>query len=50
MKKEKYLFLCDLDGTLLNNSSESTISDIDKEAISRLRAEGHIFAIATGRP
>ncbi|MCK5945640.1 MAG: HAD-IIB family hydrolase, partial [Mycoplasmataceae bacterium] len=50
MKKEKYLFLCDLDGTLLNNSSESTISDIDKEAIARLRAEGHIFAIATGRP
>ena len=50
MKKEKYLFLCDLDGTLLSDSANSTINKKDVDAIKRLREAGHIFAIATGRP
>lgn len=49
-KNEKWLILCDLDGTLLKDSSTAEISQVDKDAIKRLTDAGHVFAIATGRP
>lgn len=45
---EKYLIALDLDGTLLTD--EKTISERNKQAIAKARAEGHIVSIATGRP
>ena len=50
MKLERHLFVIDLDGTLLSNSSENTISKVDQDAIKRLREEGHVVCIITGRP
>lgn len=47
-KMEKHLIALDLDGTLLTD--EKQISERNKQAIAKARAEGHIVAIATGRP
>jgi len=46
----KHLFLIDLDGTLLKDSSTSEIHKEDIKAIKRARKEGHVVCIATGRP
>jgi hypothetical protein len=43
----KGLFVVDLDGTLL--TSERQIASVDLNALSRLREEGYLVAIATGR-
>ncbi|WP_027334314.1 Cof-type HAD-IIB family hydrolase [Mycoplasma elephantis] len=48
--KERYLFCIDIDGTLLENSSENSISQTNKEAILRASREGHIVCLITGRP
>ena len=45
--KEIKIVLCDLDGTLLN--SEKIITPKTKEAIHKLRKQGIMFGIATGR-
>jgi hypothetical protein len=45
--KHKGLFVVDLDGTLL--TSEREIAPVDLNALSRLREEGFLVAIATGR-
>lgn len=42
------LFICDLDGTLLN--SRHQVSEQMVELIQTIRAQGHYFGIATGRP
>ena len=44
----RYIILSDLDGTLLNNKSRLTHKT--KGYIRGLRAKGHTFVIATGRP
>lgn len=44
----KKIFVTDLDGTLLCEDKE--ISPNTRKAIESLREQGHIFAIATGRP
>ena len=44
----KKIFVTDLDGTLL--SDDKKISLNTRKAIKALRDEGHIFAVATGRP
>lgn len=48
--KNRYLFAFDLDGTLLKDSSKNIMHDEDIEAIKKLKAEGHIVCIITGRP
>ncbi|KGX86052.1 Cof-type HAD-IIB family hydrolase [Pontibacillus marinus] len=45
---EKHLIALDLDGTLLTDDKK--ISERNKQAIAKARQEGHIVAIATGRP
>ncbi len=45
---EKYLIMCDLDGTLLN--SESKLSKETIKGIKEITKQGHVFCIATGRP
>lgn len=45
---KKYLITIDLDGTLLNDSSE--ISDLSKKYLKTLKDDGHKIVIATGRP
>lgn len=45
---KKYLIACDLDGTLLNASSNLSIETI--AYFEALRKEGHRIVIATGRP
>ncbi|CAM9105001.1 Cof-type HAD-IIB family hydrolase [Mycoplasma marinum] len=50
MKKEKFLFAIDLDGTLLSDSSKGSVHKVTKLAIQRARDEGHIVCIITGRP
>ena len=47
---EKHLFLIDLDGTLLKDSSKNIIHKKDIEAVKRATKEGHVVCIATGRP
>lgn len=42
------LFVTDLDGTLLN--SNHTLDESMKNYILKLRKEGHLFGVATGRP
>lgn len=44
----KKLIAIDLDGTLLR--SDQTISEYSKETLKKLKAQGHIIIIATGRP
>lgn len=48
MKKGQHLIALDLDGTLLSNKQE--ISARNKKVIEKVKAEGHIVVIATGRP
>lgn len=48
MKLKRKLIALDLDGTTLND--HSIISEKTKNTLSRLRKEGHIVSIATGRP
>ncbi len=45
---DKYLIMCDLDGTLLNSKSQLSKETI--EGIEKITKQGHIFCIATGRP
>ncbi|WKX02678.1 Cof-type HAD-IIB family hydrolase [Candidatus Mycoplasma mahonii] len=47
---KKYLFVIDLDGTVLADSSTSKIHKDTIEAINKAKKEGHIVCIATGRP
>ena len=47
---KKFLFLIDLDGTLLKDSATSEISPQDRKAIEVLQKQGHIVCLATGRP
>lgn len=44
---DRYLIVTDIDGTLLR--SDGTISKETKNKIKQLTAQGHIFALATGR-
>ncbi len=44
----KYLIVLDLDGTLLNHKKE--ISFITKHYLRRLKRQGHIIVLASGRP
>lgn len=46
--EQKYLIMSDLDGTLLNNDGKLNKQTI--RVIKQLNAQGHLFAIATGRP
>lgn len=48
MNSKKHLIALDLDGTLLTDNKE--ISPRTKETIRKVREEGHIVVIATGRP
>lgn len=45
---KKHLIAIDLDGTLLTD--QKTISDRSKHAIKKVREQGHVVMIATGRP
>ncbi len=45
---EKYLIAFDLDGTLLTD--DKCITKLSNDYIQKLRADGHIVCIATGRP
>lgn len=47
MKKKIKLIMCDIDGTLLNSNHE--VSEATKEAITKVREQGILFGIATGR-
>lgn len=49
-EKNNYLFVIDLDGTLLKNSATSEISDENYKAVRRAIDGGHKVCIATGRP
>ncbi len=44
----RYLVALDLDGTLLRD--DKTISEKTKEVLQKIRAEGHLVMISTGRP
>ncbi len=50
LKKEKYLFAIDLDGTVLSDSLKNEIHPRTIEGIKMARERGHIVAIITGRP
>lgn len=45
---KKYLIVCDLDGTLLNEKSEISIET--ETYLKKLKSDGHKIVIATGRP
>ncbi|MBP5301353.1 MAG: HAD family hydrolase [Bacilli bacterium] len=47
-KNKKYLIVCDLDGTLLNNNKEIPVSTVNY--FKKLNQEGHIIVLASGRP
>ncbi len=46
--ENKYLIICDLDGTLLNSKGKLTEKTIN--GIKEIINQGHIFCISTGRP
>ena len=48
MKKNRKLIAIDLDGTTLNN--QSVLTTETEQTLKKLTDEGHIIAIATGRP
>jgi HAD superfamily hydrolase (TIGR01484 family) len=48
LNENKFLIMCDLDGTLLKN--DGTISKFSCEIIKAVQAMGHKFVIVTGRP
>lgn len=48
--ENRYLFAFDLDGTLLKDSSKNIMHEDDVKAIKKLKEEGHIVCIITGRP
>lgn len=50
MESKKYLFVIDLDGTLLANSATGEISEENQKAVKRAIELGHKVCIATGRP
>lgn len=50
MKDEKFLFLIDLDGTVLADSLTCKIHPKTIKVIHKLKKQGHIVCIATGRP
>ena len=47
---EKYLFVLDLDGTVLASSETGEIHPLTKKGIRRAVDEGHVVCIVTGRP
>ena len=47
---ERYLFVLDLDGTVLASSETSEIHPLTKQGIRRAVEEGHVVCIVTGRP
>lgn len=49
-KKNTYLFLLDLDGTVLSDSATGEIHSDTLKEIKKARSEGHIVCILTGRP
>lgn len=48
MKRKQHLIALDLDGTLLTD--DKRISEVNRNIIKKIIAEGHIVVIATGRP
>lgn len=50
METKKYLFVVDLDGTMLKNSATGEICSANILAVRRAISEGHKVCIATGRP
>ncbi len=46
----KKLFAFDLDGTLLSDSKDATIPDSVKDVVKKLKEQGHIVCLFTGRP
>lgn len=50
MENKKYLFVVDLDGTMLTNSATGEISEANQAAVKRAIDLGHKVCIATGRP
>ncbi len=50
MKKNKYLFAIDLDGTLLSSSTENSIHPLTRKGIEKAINEGHYICLITGRP
>ncbi|CAT04765.1 COF family HAD hydrolase protein [Mesomycoplasma conjunctivae] len=49
-KRNKFLFLLDLDGTVLSDSVTGEIHPDTEKEIKRATSEGHIVCILTGRP
>ncbi|WP_436763195.1 HAD family hydrolase [Streptosporangium sp. V21-05] len=45
---ERRMIVCDLDGTLLDSRGE--LSGRTRAAVRRVRADGHVFVVATARP
>ncbi|MBW0594969.1 Cof-type HAD-IIB family hydrolase [Mycoplasmopsis anatis] len=50
VKKDRFLFAIDLDGTTLQSSETCEIHDQTIAAIKRAKDEGHVVCILTGRP
>lgn len=48
--KPKYLFMLDLDGTVLASSTSGAIHPLTKQAIKKATKLGHIVCLVTGRP
>lgn len=46
----QFLFIVDLDGTLLDDTVTSRINDLSKKAIQKAIQQGHVVCIVTGRP
>ena len=46
--EQKYIFF-DIDGTLVSHVGNSHIPEATHEALARLKASGHVLAIATAR-
>lgn len=46
----QFLFIVDLDGTLLDDTITSRINDLSKKAIQKAIQQGHVVCIVTGRP
>lgn len=46
----RFLFIVDLDGTLLEDTFTSKINDFSKEIIKKAIQQGHVVCLVTGRP
>jgi 5-amino-6-(5-phospho-D-ribitylamino)uracil phosphatase len=49
MDDGKYLVAVDVDGTLLNTEFDDVVAPREREAVSLLRAAGHVLTLCTGR-